>query len=279
MADRRVLFFGDSHVAGVGDPSGLGWVGRVVAASFAAGTPLTAYNLGVRGETSVHVAARWRQETGPRLFPGADTRIVMSFGANDTTMDGGRGRVAAESSCGALAGVLDRARAINLPVLVVGPAPVHEADQNERLHSLSASFGDVCGEHLVGFLSVIEPLLASRAWMHEVAEGDGAHPGAPSPGMSSSTAGSTGSAPPRAGRDGLSRRSLLTALAKPPTPIADSYHRTVSTRAVFHLYGREDMSAAHDGEGASVTSSGRHHGGVSLSAARLPALGRLGTKR
>ena len=37
----------------------LGWVGRVVAASFAAGTPVTAYNLGVRGETSVQVASRW----------------------------------------------------------------------------------------------------------------------------------------------------------------------------------------------------------------------------
>jgi len=178
VTDRRVIFFGDSHVAGVGDPSALGWVGRVVAASFAEGTPLTAYNLGVRGETSLQVASRWRQETGPRLLPGADTRIVMSFGANDTTIDAGRGRVAAESSCDALAGVLDRARAVDLPVLVIGPAPVHDAEQNERLHSLSASFKDVCGEHSVGFLSVIEPLLASRVWIDEVAEGDGAHPGA-----------------------------------------------------------------------------------------------------
>ena len=31
--DRRILFFGDSFVAGVGDPTGLGWVGRVVAAA------------------------------------------------------------------------------------------------------------------------------------------------------------------------------------------------------------------------------------------------------
>ena len=44
--DRRVLFFGDSIVAGVGDPEGRGWVGRVVAASFASGLPLTAYPLG-----------------------------------------------------------------------------------------------------------------------------------------------------------------------------------------------------------------------------------------
>jgi hypothetical protein len=39
----HVLFFGDSHTVGVGDPSGLGWVGRVVAASHAAGTPLVSH--------------------------------------------------------------------------------------------------------------------------------------------------------------------------------------------------------------------------------------------
>jgi len=41
----HVLFFGDSHTVGVGDPSGLGWVRRTAAATHAAGTPLVAYNL------------------------------------------------------------------------------------------------------------------------------------------------------------------------------------------------------------------------------------------
>lgn len=48
----HVLFFGDSHTVGVGEPSGLGWVGLIVAATHAAGISLVAYNLGVRGETS-----------------------------------------------------------------------------------------------------------------------------------------------------------------------------------------------------------------------------------
>jgi acyl-CoA thioesterase-1 len=178
VTDRRVLFFGDSLVAGVGDPSGRGWVGRVVAASFAAGVPVTAYNLGVRGETSVQVASRWRQETGPRLLPGADTRIVMSFGANDTTIEGGQRRVEDDRSCGALASILDRVEAIALPVLIVGPAPVDDVEQNDRINSLSASFAGVCAERSAPFVSVGEPLLASPAWMDQVVAGDGAHPGA-----------------------------------------------------------------------------------------------------
>ena len=141
-------------------------------------TPLTAYNLGVRGETSVQVASRWRQETRARLLPGADTRIVVSFGANDTTIEDGVPRVEAERSCGALGDILERARAIGLPALVVGPAPVDDSAQNERIHSLAVSFSQVCTEYGVPCISVIEPLLASRTWMDEVAVSDGAHPGA-----------------------------------------------------------------------------------------------------
>jgi lysophospholipase L1-like esterase len=28
VADRQLLFFGDSHIVGVGDPAGAGWVDR-----------------------------------------------------------------------------------------------------------------------------------------------------------------------------------------------------------------------------------------------------------
>jgi acyl-CoA thioesterase-1 len=178
MTDPRVLFFGDSLVAGAGDPSGLGWVGRVVAASFAAGVPVTAYNLGVRGETSVQVTSRWWQETGPRISPAADIRIVLSFGANDTTIEGGQERVDPESSRLALETIMDRAAMIGLPVLVAGPAPVDEAEQNGRIQALSLAFGETCAERGLPFVSVIDSLLANRLWMKQVAAGDGAHPGA-----------------------------------------------------------------------------------------------------
>jgi lysophospholipase L1-like esterase len=163
MADRRLLFFGDSLVAGVGDPTGAGWVGRVVADAFASGLALTSYNVGVRRETSEQVASRWRAEALPRLSPGADCRIVVSFGANDTTIEHGRLRVEASRSLDALARILEGAAAIGLPSLVVGPAPVEDPEQNLRIRSLSGSFAEVCTDRGVPFVSVVEQLLASRA--------------------------------------------------------------------------------------------------------------------
>jgi acyl-CoA thioesterase I len=176
--DRRVAFIGDSLVAGVGDPTGMGWVGRVVAASFGLGLPLTAYNLGIRRETSEQVALRWRSETVPRLLPGTDARVVLSFGANDTTVENGQLRVVPERSCAVLAAILQDAANLARPVLMVGPAPVGDPEQNERIRSLADAFADVCEQAGAAFVSVVEPLLASPVWMAQVAAGDGAHPAA-----------------------------------------------------------------------------------------------------
>jgi acyl-CoA thioesterase I len=49
---------------------------------------------------------------------------------------------------------------------------------NERIRSLADAFADVCERGGAAFVSAVEPLLASRAWMTQVAAGDGAHPAA-----------------------------------------------------------------------------------------------------
>jgi lysophospholipase L1-like esterase len=178
IAPRRVLFFGDSLVAGVGDPAGGGWVARVVSACFDQGQPVTAYNLGIRRETSIQVAARWRTEARARVPSGAGARVVISLGANDTTIDEGTVRVSPDRSRRALAAILDEVSAVGMSSFVVGPAPVDDAEQNARIKALTESFAKVSIERGVPFVGVAEALLKSSAWMAEVAAGDGAHPAA-----------------------------------------------------------------------------------------------------
>jgi len=178
MDDLRLLCFGDSFVAGVGDPRGRGWVGRVVEAAHAAGRPLMAYNLGVRRETSVEVAVRWRFEAMPRLFAGADCRVIFAVGANDTTVENGSVRVTPDRSCMALDKMLDQATALGLPAAVAGPPPACDTEEQARAIALSASFAEVCAARDVPFWPVAETLLASRTWLDEAAAGDGAHPSA-----------------------------------------------------------------------------------------------------
>lgn len=173
----HVLFFGDSHTVGVGDPSGLGWVGRIVAATHAVGTPLVAYNLGIRGETSRDVLRRWRREADVRSSE-LETRVVFAVGANDTTEEDGVLRVEPDESVETLAALVRQSDAAALPALVIGPAPVGDDRQMDRIAGLSGRFAGLCEQMGVPFVEVAAPLRQSGAWRQEIAASDEAHPGA-----------------------------------------------------------------------------------------------------
>ncbi|HEV2790369.1 MAG TPA: GDSL-type esterase/lipase family protein [Solirubrobacterales bacterium] len=179
MPERYLIFCGDSHTVGAGDPRALGWTGRVAAASIAAGVPVTPYNLGVRGQTSVEVAARWRAEAAPRLpDDGSDSRAVFAFGVNDVSLREGELRCSREESLRALRSALDGAGELGTRPFLVGPAAVDEEAANKRIVALSAAFEELCEERRVPFAPLAEELRRSHVWRQEVAAGDGAHPGA-----------------------------------------------------------------------------------------------------
>ena len=83
VRDVGMVFVGASTTAGYGDPKGLGWVGRVVARTQHPDLDLTAYNLGIRGNTSGDVVARWAGEAHPRWKGRSERRLVLSFGTAD----------------------------------------------------------------------------------------------------------------------------------------------------------------------------------------------------
>jgi acyl-CoA thioesterase I len=174
-ADRRVCFVGDSYVVGVGDPERRGWVGRLAERSDRDGVPITVYNLGVRRDTSDDIARRWADEVAARRVAGSEDRMVVSFGVNDTAAVGGAPRVEPGRSVANLHAVLEAA---TLPVLVVGPPPVADAEQNRRIAALDAQLGACATRLRAPYVPVYAALAADPRWMDAVERGDGAHPGA-----------------------------------------------------------------------------------------------------
>jgi acyl-CoA thioesterase-1 len=175
--DRRILFFGDSFTAGAGDPTGRSWVGHVVAVSYEAGLPITAYNAGVRHDTSVDVAARLEAETAARTRTlTASYGIVLCFGSNDMTVVDNRLRVAPGQSIRALNGLLDVADAAGRPVFLVGPPPVGDPEQDERIRELSSQLAHVATHRRVPFVETARPLAAHDGWRSDIAANDGTHP-------------------------------------------------------------------------------------------------------
>jgi acyl-CoA thioesterase-1 len=175
----HVVFFGDSHVAGIGDPEQLGWSKRVLHACTDAGLRFTWGGLGEPGDTSLELLERWTHRTHNRLVPGPDIRIVISFGVNDTAAAPNRPcRVHEHRSLKLLGLMLDEMIAEGIGVFVVGPPPVRDPEHRERLEQLSVDLAAVCDERNVPYVSVFDDLLASADWVNEVGIGQGRHPGA-----------------------------------------------------------------------------------------------------
>ncbi|MBV8087460.1 MAG: lipase [Chloroflexi bacterium] len=172
----RICFVGDSLVAGTGDPEYLGWVGRVCAAARRDGWDITAYNLGVRRETSADIRARWEREVECRL-PAEDAGLlVFSFGNNDAVVEAGRPRVALADAVVNLRQIVAAARA-RWPVLMVGPVAFpNEEDALRR--KLNGAYAAACDEMGVPYLDVLEAVGSSDVWLAEARLGDGVHPGA-----------------------------------------------------------------------------------------------------
>lgn len=176
MDERYLMFLGDSHTVGAGDENATGWVGRVCATAIAASIPVTPYNLGIRGESSAEVAARWRAEVTLRLPEEGEPRAVIAFGVNDVALREGRQSCSTEQSLDNLDAVLEGARELGMPTFMVGPAAVAEAAETERIAALSAAFAEHCERCRVPYVPLVERLRESETWMREVAAGDGAHP-------------------------------------------------------------------------------------------------------
>jgi acyl-CoA thioesterase I len=175
VTDVRVCFIGDSYVAGAGDPDAHGWVGRATSAAIRQGMPITAYNLGIRGQTGPEVASRIEVETRPRFAPAEDARLVVSFGANDTVERNGHRRASAAESVAALRTIVARSAA---PVFMIGPPAVDEDRQNDRLDALNAAFAAATADLNVPYLELFDLTERSALWREEIAQGDGYHPGA-----------------------------------------------------------------------------------------------------
>lgn len=172
----RICFIGDSFVNGTGDDDCLGWVGRICSKARQSGCDITAYNLGIRRDTSADIAARWQYEASLRLTPEHQGRLVFSFGRNDCAFDTmGQARISLNDSVALTTSILMAAKAW-LPTLMIGPSPAASNDQNERIRHLSSQIENICGDVGVPFLSPFEVLLQSKVWVREAQDGDGSHP-------------------------------------------------------------------------------------------------------
>lgn len=168
----RICVVGDGLAAGIGDPKGLGWTGRVAARTPCPAEGLAVFPLGIPDEGTAALLERWRRECYPRFAEGGDNRLVVALGAGD--LDDGTGLARSRLN---LANILDDARADGIGTLVVGPVPGSQADRNGQIEGLSDAFAEVCERRGVPFIDCFAPLVGHEQWHADLSDGDGRYPG------------------------------------------------------------------------------------------------------
>jgi lysophospholipase L1-like esterase len=172
-SDLRVCFLGDSFTLGTGDDDGLGWVGRVHAAERGRGIDLTAYNLGIRGQTGVEIADRAAREVELRLAGKGDRRaVVASFGSNDIYQDR-----PVEETASALERIIRWAGGQGYAMFVVGAPHAAEPELDALRALYNVNLEETARRLGAPYLDIRERVADWTPWHRGAMEGDGVHPG------------------------------------------------------------------------------------------------------
>lgn len=170
-----VCFIGDSLTLGIGDSRGKSWVGRLAHDAYAKNPDrvhtFTVYNLGLRGESSLSIRARWRQETDRRRRPGEDMAFVFSFGAAD-----GLHKVDREQTLAASREILSTAASLGT-TLYVAPPPAYDKLWSAHIRETGMLLRGISEEIGVPSTDFYAPLAVDTAYVASLAA-DGIHPDA-----------------------------------------------------------------------------------------------------
>ncbi|MCW5731412.1 MAG: hypothetical protein KIT20_11680 [Alphaproteobacteria bacterium] len=185
----RICFLGDAFVTGAGDEEALGWVGRLARHEWRGNHDITIYNLGIRGNSTRDIGARWREEVARRLPPAANGRLVFMFGGNDAKEVVGKGIEVPIEESAANAEALMREASSLLPTLWIGLIPMNDtkpypqllagprfAFSNARQAEYNERYARIAERIGVPFLDLHTPLMRDRRWQDLTQAGDGSNP-------------------------------------------------------------------------------------------------------
>lgn len=188
MNHDRIFCFGDSITLGANDTSGFGWPGRLGAQMSREEYRLAIYNLGVNGDTSLDIAARWQTESEARSRNARGLNL-FAFGFNDASNPNGNGlQVGLEQSVACARRMLQSSKSLGA-TLWIGPTPLDESvnplvteyaswiTYNADLERYDAAYAGLAAELGIPYLRLFPDFVDDPRYLRALADGDGIHPG------------------------------------------------------------------------------------------------------
>ena len=188
MQHDRIFCFGDSITLGANDSAGLGWPGRLGRGLERNGKSVAVYNLGINGDTSEHIAARWQAESEARSR-NVHGVSLFAFGFNDASRADGAGlQVGLDDSLTCAREIMEAASAFG-PILWIGPTPLDEKvnplvtefaswmTYNADIERYDAAYARLANDLEIPYLQLFPDFAEDSRYQRALADGDGVHPG------------------------------------------------------------------------------------------------------
>jgi lysophospholipase L1-like esterase len=188
MQYDRIFCFGDSITLGCNDSQGPGWPGRLGRGLSNGERSVAIYNLGINGDTSAHIAARWRAEALARSRNSA-ALMLFAFGFNDASAaDGGELQVALADSVSNARAIISAAKSTS-ELLWIGPTPLDEnvnplqtpyaswITRNADIERYDTAYAELALALGVEYLRLYPEFASSPRYAAALVDGDGVHPG------------------------------------------------------------------------------------------------------
>jgi len=187
----RVLVFGASITQGFWDTEG-GWVNRLrrhydalnIQDLQGRDEPYI-FNLGISGDTTSDVLARFQAETKARVQPRKELAFIFSIGTNNAAIENGRLRSSFEEYRLGLEEIINQASKFSDKIMLVGIAPCDEKFttpvfwrdihyKNENLAEIDKVMQKVAAKKGLSFVTVFEEM--RQQMKNKELFADGLHP-------------------------------------------------------------------------------------------------------
>lgn len=172
----RICLFGDGFMSHIGASPGQAWNQQLMKDAKSQYDHLKYYQLGIEEDTSLELMQRIPEEARKRFLAGGDNRLIICLGTNDTFAEKVKPQLSTKESIANLTKVLIDHRK-ECKILIIGPAPVFDPQQNQRIKRLSGALAELCQKARVGYISLFNALLDDVEYKRELHTVDNLHPG------------------------------------------------------------------------------------------------------
>jgi len=166
--NEHLIFLGDSLILNPGDPTTIGWTGRLNITAYKKVPSIQYHNLGILNETSKQLFERLETDWSLRFNERDNCHVVLHSGMYDTYARAGKPAVSFGQTVENLTSIFEFLHS-KAKCILLGPTPIFDPESNQRIKRLNMSLQELCNKKRVPYINLFSLLQTDVAFKRKMA--------------------------------------------------------------------------------------------------------------